>query len=489
MSAKGVYKWSAIDRVCNSVMTFAGNIVLANLLDPSDFGLVAMVAIFTAIAQNLSGCGMSDGLIHKAQPTERDYSTVFVFNATFGLVLGAVLALLGQPLSRFFGHPEISGIMLATGICFFFMTMGFTQETKMRKEMDFKRMAIVRLSSTASALTLGIYLAVAGYGYWALVATQAMVSVFTFVYYVIVSRWFPRIAFYWDSFREMFGYGVHLMLAYVTTQIGRNINATMLGRFSTPATSGIYAQAQKLEEVPFAITESIFDWPFFSVLCNEPTHEGRQRLSSQMHQRLWLINIVIALLLLLISLPTFNLLYGAKWDAAVPIFRILIIYGVVQSIKLFYQTVFKAQNRTKLVRNLTFIEITLQLLLLFVVLYFDGGIILVALTQVVATLTMLLVYAIFYCRIMQVSAWKLLSEALRAITVPLISAIAMALLYMPINTLGDMLSDSQRMAAFWVCAMLTFGFGLMFVMACAVIKPSYYPAIKTFVAEKLHIRL
>ena len=90
----GVYKWSAIDRVCNSVMTFAGNIILARILTPYDFGLLAMVAIFVAIAYNISGCGLSDGLIKKTNPTDKDYSTVFVFNLAFGLFFCVIFILL-----------------------------------------------------------------------------------------------------------------------------------------------------------------------------------------------------------------------------------------------------------------------------------------------------------------------------------------------------------------------------------------------------------
>lgn len=485
----GVYKWSAIDRVCNSAMTFTGNIVLANLLDPSDFGLVAMVAIFSAIAQNLSSCGMSDGLIHKAHPTERDYSTVFVFNAVLGLVFGSILCLLGMPLSRFFGHQEINGIMIATGICFFFMTMSFAQETRMRKELDMKRMAIVRLSSTASATVLGIWLALEGFGYWALVATQTMVSVFSFVFYVLVSRWFPRIAFYMDSFREMFSYGVHLMFAYVSYQIGRNINTAMLGRFSTPVASGLYSQAQKLEEVPFSITESVFNWPFFSVLCNEESRDGRCRLSSQMHSRLWVVNFTIGALLLIVSLPAFNLLYGSKWDAAVPVFRLLIVYGISVSIKLFYQTVFKAHGRTKLVRNLTFAEVILQIGFLAIALWLDGSILMVAFTQVLAALVMLAVHALCYCSIMDVSLRSLVCEALRAISVPLAALLLMAALYLPVISLGELAGVHARLGALIDCTVLTLGFCLLFIAATSILKPTYYPAMKTFFANKLHIRI
>ena len=184
MSAKGVYKWSAIDRVCNSVITFTGNIVMARLLTPDDFGLLAMVAIFTAIAYNLSGCGMSDGLIHKAKPTERDYSTVFVFNGAFGLFFAIVFSAVAHPLSLFFERPQIEGIMYAIAVCFFFQTLSFTQETRMRKNLDMKRMCIVRLSATITSLVVGIVLILMGYGYWGLVSTHIFLSFFLFVYYV-----------------------------------------------------------------------------------------------------------------------------------------------------------------------------------------------------------------------------------------------------------------------------------------------------------------
>lgn len=85
-----VYKWSLIERLTVTVLNFGGNIVLARLLTTADFGLLAMIAIFTSIAYDLSSCGLSDGLIHKKSPTADDYSTVFVFNAGVGFIFGTL---------------------------------------------------------------------------------------------------------------------------------------------------------------------------------------------------------------------------------------------------------------------------------------------------------------------------------------------------------------------------------------------------------------
>ena len=88
MGEGNVYKWSFIDRISIALINFGVNIALARMLTADDFGLLAMIAIFTAVAYDISSCGMSDGLIHKSNPTGHDYSTKFVFNSAMGLVFG-----------------------------------------------------------------------------------------------------------------------------------------------------------------------------------------------------------------------------------------------------------------------------------------------------------------------------------------------------------------------------------------------------------------
>lgn len=474
VSGKAIYKWSAADRILNSLMTFSGNIVLARLLDPSDFGLVAMVAIFLAVAQNLSSCGMSDGLVQKPRPTEHDYSTVFVFNAFFGLFFAVLFTAISAPLASFYNRPQIEGIMIVAGICFFFQTLSFAQETRMRKELDMKKLAIVRLSSTASATALGIVMACTGFGYWALVATHSGLSVFTFLYYIIVSRWMPKIAFYKESFKEMFSYGFHLMLAYVVTQIGRNINTSILGKFNTPAVSGLYSQAQKLEEVPFGITESIFNWPFFTVLSNQQDYSERRKLASNMHLRLWVITLAVGALLYLVSAPAFNLLYGAKWDGAIPVFRLLLVFGVCATMKNFYQTAFKAYGRPKLVRNLSVAEVVLQLVLLSI--FLKSGLILIASTQVVAAAVIMIVHSIYYSSITEIRYKTIVKEFFTALIVPVMSL----LISLPVVSIWQGL-----VSAFVNCVSFVAVFATVTILLCELIKPSYYAPLRAEVIAKI----
>lgn len=429
MARAGVYKWSAIDRLCTSALSFGGNIVLARLLDPVDFGLLAMVAIFTAISYDISGCGMSDGLIHKLNPTERDYSTVFIFNSVAGLILGGVMCAVAVPVARFFGHSELRTVMVVLGLCFFVKTLSFTQETRMRKELDIKRMAIARITANAMAVGLGIVLAVRGCGYWALLSTQAFINVFMTVNFIIATRWIPRLEFDVKAFRSFFSYGIHLMLAYVVTKTGSNINTLILGKFYPASTTGIYSQAAKLEEIPYSITESVFNWPFLSVICNECDRDRRRAMADAMHRRLLLLIMFLSGLLLVMAGPGVRFLYGSKWDAAIPVFRLLLVFGLCTSMKYYYQTILKACDHTRLIRNLTAAEVCLQLLLLAAA--FRHGIYAIALTQVAASAVMIVIYAARYKSIMSIPAAAVAGQWLRAAA----ACAATLLLFWPVHTL------------------------------------------------------
>lgn len=470
---KSVYIWSTIDRVGNTIITFAGNIILARLLTPGDFGLVAMVAIFIALAYNISGCGLSDGLIRKLNPSEQDYSTVFVFNIVMGALFCVAFISSSRMVANFFGQTEIEGIMWAIGISFFCSTVTFTQETRMRKELQMKKLAVVRLSATVCAVGLGIFLALTGFGYWALVSCRIFLSVFLMIFYLLASRWIPRLAFYRDSFKDLFGYGLHLMLSYIANQFGRNINTFVLGKYS-PAVSGVYSQAQKMEEVPFGITEAIFNWSFFPVLSNEPDENNRKKLAQEMYGNLTLINVTMFLLLMLLSYPGFMLLFGDKWLEAVPVFRILIVFGLCSAMKYFLQTILKAYEKTKTIRNLTFIEVALQLVLL--ALAFRHGVMMIALSQVCAAIIILFAHLYFYKKIEQISLWELVRSSVKPMLIPVLAFVVTAIAYKLWIIATPILVNC-------ICSFVTFA--LIFIIGCEIMKPQGYMIYRSKLLSKI----
>lgn len=422
MAKENVYKWSFIERVSVAVLNFGGNIVLARMLSADDFGLLAMVAIFTATAFNLSSCGLSDGLIHKNKPTPIDYSTVFVFNSALGLIFGLSAILLAHPVARFFGHEELVWVMRMYGICFFFQTMSFVQETRLRKHLEMKKLCIARVSATVTALIVGIILAALGCGYWALISTQIFLSFFMFVFVVVQARWFPKPAFSLASFKEFFSFGVHLMFAYLINIIEQNVNTFVLGRYYSSVQTGLYYQGAKLANVPFSVTDTSINPQLFVVASNE-TDEGLRRTKIlDMMKVMVAVNVAIALLLVLIARPAVAFLYGSKWLGSAPILAVLAVSGCIMCMKYFFQAAFKVYGRARFIRNLTGCELVVQLALL--ALFFRQGMIAIAFTQLAMMFFSVGVYVYCVGRMLSISGNELFACLIKPALFPASAFIA-----------------------------------------------------------------
>lgn len=414
----GVYKWTSIDRIVNTVLTAVGNIALARLLSPAEFGLLAMVQIFWALAFNFSNWGMCDGLIQKLHPTDEDYSTVFTFNTVSGIIISIILIGLAKPVAWIYNQSALENIMWAIGICFFFQTLCTVQETRLRKELKMKKIAIVHIASSFCAIALGITLAILGYGYWGLVSCRIFLSVFIFFFYLIATRWIPKLRFYKKSFKEMFHYGVNLMLSYLANQTSLNVNAMVLGKIQG-GLAGIYSQGQKLVDVPYKIIDSIFNWPFFAVLSNEADPKKRKLMCREMLSSISLVAIGGGMLLGLMASPLFKVLFGTKWDPAIPIFRILLCYGILSVFKYFVQTILKSYDLTALVRNYTILEVVIQLTVLALV--FRHGLEWIAWTQVVGSGLVMPFYIYKYCKLQSERFGKVLKSVTAGLAVPAVA--------------------------------------------------------------------
>ena len=473
MDQKGVYKWSFIDRMSLALINFGVNIVLARMLTTADYGLLSMITIFIAVASDLSSCGLSDGLIHKAHPDERDYSTVFVFNAAFGLFFGLLFFFTAPLTARFFGHEELVGIMRVLGGCFFFHTMSYVQETRLRKQLRTKAICIARVSATVTVSVMAIIAASLGYGYKALICTQILLSFFLFFYYTVISRWFPRIDFSVKAFKEFFSYGVHLMLAYFATVVGKNINTFVLGKFyPSPASSGIYYQGAKLAAVPFGVTESSLNNPFFAVASNEDNPEKQRQLILNMLRTIIGVNGTLMMLMCVVAGPCIELLYGSEWLGAIPIFRILALAECIFCVRAFFQTICKVHARTSFVRNMGFVEVVIQLLLLLI--FYRYGILAIAWTQMGGVVCSSIVYILYCGRLVNLRPSAFISVFAHTLWLPGLAVCC---------SLGILLLTSG-MPAWLSCAAVGLSFALVFVLVGESTKADVYISMRNIIRKK-----
>lgn len=449
-----------------------GNIVLAHMLSVYDFTLLAMVGLFTAVANNLSSCGLSDWLIRQPNPRAEDYSTVFVFNSTLGFLFGIAFFFSGGALALWFEAPELVPIMRAIGICFFLGSMTFVQEARLRKLLDMRTMALVKLCSTASAVGLGIWLAWAGYGYWALVSCRIFLSAFILFFYMIFTRWWPGIRFDFKAFREMFRYGVNLLVSYLGVQISNNINTFVLGKTPTND-SGYYSQAQKMEEVPFNIVTTSITGAFFPVVANETDPGRRRTLVREMGVNILLINISLFMFMFVVAPSGFQTLFGHKWDASVPIFRVIISAGLFMAVKQYIFTILKYHNATRPIRDYMIGEVVLQLILLACAWRF--GVLWIAASQVIAYGIVLIALTNLFRRYEPGSLSAILRESARSLYAP---ATATAIVLVGQSMWGAVVPA-------WVSLVLTTSvFGSVFWVVTGWIKLPVYERMRRIILRK-----
>ena len=189
--AKKGFVWNTVERLVTNGIQFILTIILARLLSPDDYGIIAMPAIFLAIAQVLIDSGFANALIRKPDLNERDLSTAFYFNVVVGVVAYFILFFASPLIADFFNTPILSNLLKVTALVIFLNSLGIVQQAVMTKRMDFKTQAIISAISTFTSGVIGVWMAYSGYGVWALVFQQVSAALIRVILLWVYGKWHP----------------------------------------------------------------------------------------------------------------------------------------------------------------------------------------------------------------------------------------------------------------------------------------------------------
>ena len=215
--------WASIERFSGQGIQFFVMIVMARILSPSDYGLVGMVAVFTAISQTLIDGGFSQALIRKQNRTEIDNSTAFYFNIGVGLILYLFLYFLAPVAADFYEEPRLTGIMRGISLTVIFNSLAIVQIALYTSRVDFKTQSKATITAAIISGLIGIITSLKGVGAWALVYQQVSNSI---VYCILLwgfSKWKPMLAFSVHSFKELFGFGSKILIGGIINTVYNNL--------------------------------------------------------------------------------------------------------------------------------------------------------------------------------------------------------------------------------------------------------------------------
>lgn len=316
--------WSSVERFSNQGVQFLFSIILARLLTPEDYGIVAMVVIFFAIAQTFVDSGFSNAIVRKKDRTESDLSTCFYFNIFVGLGFYILLFLCSPFIADFYNQPILSPIVKISGLTVLINSLCIVQQAQFTIRIDFKTQAKVTLTSTVISGILGILLAYLGYGVWALVWQGVTGSFVRMILFWILSKWRPRESFSKDSFHYLFGYGSKLLASGLLDTTYNNIYPIVIGKFYSPAQLGNFSRAQGWASLPSSNITGILQRVTFPVLTE--MQDDNERLATNYRKLLRLSAFVVFPLMMLLAAvasPLVRVVITSKWDACVPYLQII----------------------------------------------------------------------------------------------------------------------------------------------------------------------
>lgn len=322
-TTKGLF-WSSVERFSNQGVQFVFSIILARLLSPSDYGIIAMVTIFFAVAQSFVDSGFSNALVRKTDRVEEDLSTCFYFNIGVGIIAYIVLFLIAPLVANFYNQPILSPIIRITGLEVMLNSLCVVQQALFTIKIDFKSQAKITLSATVISGIVGILLAYQGYGIWALVWQGVASSIVRMGLLWLMSKWRPRTGFSKSSFNYLFGYGSKLLASGLLDTIYNNIYPIVIGKFYNPAQLGNYSRALGWAQLPSANITSILQRVTFPVLS--AIQDDTLRLQNSYRRLLKLSAFIVFPLMMglaAIASPLIRVILTAKWDGCVLYLQIL----------------------------------------------------------------------------------------------------------------------------------------------------------------------
>ena len=321
-------------RGVNIFVQLASTVLLARLLSPHDFGLVAMVVALVGFAPMLIDLGTSEASAQKTHITQSEISSLFWLNFALGAVLTILLAASSGLIARFFGEPSLTGIVLVLSITFILGAISNQHYALMRRVMEFHRIAMVDICANVVGSIVSVAMAFDGWGYWSLVAKPVVTSVMTVVGVWLCCPWIPGRPRPSRDVKELVGFGLGVTGFTMTDYVARSADRVALGYFYGAGPLGYFQNA-------FTIYSNLLS------ILTEPLHNiavsGLSKLRNDPDElkRSWAVALSslaffssAAFAVLAVTGQDFVvILLGSKWTPAGPLLCILAVRGITQSVE------------------------------------------------------------------------------------------------------------------------------------------------------------
>ena len=318
--------WRFAERCGAQLVTFVVSIVLARILSPDDYGTVALVTVFTTILQVFVDSGLGTALIQKKNADDLDFSSVFYFNFVVCLVLYAGMFLAAPLIASFYNDLTLTPIIRVISLTIVISGVKGIQQSFVSRNMLFKRFFFSTLGGTIFSAIIGIAMAYAGCGVWAIVAQQlSNTAIDTLILWLTV-KWRPKKMFSWERLKTLFSFGWKLLISSLLDRVYSNIRSLVIGKMYSPSDLAYYNQGDKLPSTVITNINTSIASVLLPTLASK--QDDRKQLKNMTRRAIKTSTYIIAPLMMGLAFcapPIVRLILTEKWVPCVPYLRIFCI--------------------------------------------------------------------------------------------------------------------------------------------------------------------
>ena len=345
---------------------FVIGIIMARLLLPSDYGIVAMLYIVLQVSNTLIDSGFANALIQKKDRSESDLSTVFYANITISLLLFLSIYFLAPYIADFYRLPALIPVCRVISLTLVLDAVSAVPRTLLVIQVDFKTQSKISIVSAVLSGVIGIAMAYHGAGSWALVGQSVFNSLLQMLLFYAIVRWLPHTVFSAQSFRSLFAFGSRILVASLIHTLYSNLYILIIGRKFSTTDLGCYTRADQLAMFPSFNLSSIISKVTFPVMSSV---QGDDALLAKLYRQGRCLSsyIIFPLMFGLIALahPIILFFLTEKWSATIPILQILCFSWMFDHLYGLHLYLLYTKGRSDLSLKLEIIKKTLAFLILF----------------------------------------------------------------------------------------------------------------------------
>ncbi|MDD5303991.1 MAG: MOP flippase family protein [Elusimicrobia bacterium] len=341
--------WSVAGQVGRQTGVIACNVILARLLTPYDFGLTATILIFVNFAVVVAEQGFSAALIQKSEITEAHRSSIWWVNVGAGVAMTSLFLASAPLIGRMYHEPALVPLMRVISLLFVVHSLGITHGALLARELEFSRLARVETAGAWAGALAAIGLAFAGAGPWAIVAQSVVTSAIGSVALWRMSGWRPKAIFDLRAVRELAGFSTNSFVTEASNYWVRNVDNILIGLLLGQAPLGVYTRAYAVMLFPLNRITRVLQrvmLPSFSIIQDD--HARVASLFQRMTRVVALATFPLMLGVLACARDFTFTLFGPQWGAMIPVLRVLVGVGLIQSVTGMLGSLYSSRNRTDL---------------------------------------------------------------------------------------------------------------------------------------------